>query len=156
MLLTFRSHMHTSDVTNMLIIFFWIKLPLKLPNFLIIQKRDRHFSVTGFAQMLKPNTFEGAHYKRWRQRCILWFTSMHCFFIVEPRPFGPHTAEDEQQFINADNTFKGAMISVLGESVVDTYVTMSTGKEMWDALEAQYGASYAGSELYVMEQFHDY
>ena len=65
MLLTFRSHMHTSDVTNMLIIFFWIKLPLKLPNFLIIQKRDRHFSVTGFAQMLKPNTFEGAHYKMW-------------------------------------------------------------------------------------------
>ena len=27
---------------------------------------------------------------------------------------------------------------------------------MWDALEAKYGASDAGSELYVMEQFHDY
>ena len=108
----------------MLIIFFWIKLPLKLPNFLIIQKRDRYFSVTGFAQMSKPKTFEGAHYKRWRQRCILWFTSMHCFFVVEPRPLGPHTAEDEQQFINADNTFKGAMISVLGESIEDTYVTI--------------------------------
>jgi hypothetical protein len=27
---------------------------------------------------------------------------------------------------------------------------------MWDALEARYGASDAGSELYVMEQFHDY
>jgi len=34
MLITFRSHMHKYDVTNMLIIFFWIKLPLKLPNFL--------------------------------------------------------------------------------------------------------------------------
>ena len=34
MLITFRSHMHIYDVTNMLIIFFWIKLPLKLPNFL--------------------------------------------------------------------------------------------------------------------------
>ena len=48
------------------------------------------------------------------------------------------------------------MISVLGESIVDTYVMMSTGKEKWDALEAIYGASDAGSELYVMEQFHDY
>ena len=27
---------------------------------------------------------------------------------------------------------------------------------MWDALEAQYGVSDAGSELYVMEQFLDY
>ena len=106
--------------------------------------------------MLKPNTFEGAHYKRWRQRCILWFSSMHCFFVVEPRPLGPHTAEDEQRFIDADTTFKGATISVLGESIVDTYVTMSTGKEMWDALEVKYGASNAGSELYVMEQFYDY
>ena len=77
-------------------------------------------------------------------------------FIVEPRPLGPHTAEDEQWFIHADATFKGAMISILGESIVDTYVTMSTGKEIWDAQEAKYGASNAGSELYVMEQFHDY
>jgi hypothetical protein len=27
---------------------------------------------------------------------------------------------------------------------------------MWDALEACYGISDAGSELYVMEQFYDY
>jgi hypothetical protein len=27
---------------------------------------------------------------------------------------------------------------------------------MWDALEAKYGVSDAGSELYVMEQFHNY
>ena len=81
---------------------------------------------------------------------------MHCFFVIEPRPLGQHTVEDEQRFIDADTTFKGAMISVSRESIVDTYVTMSTGKEIWDALEAQYGASDAGSELYVMEQFHDY
>ena len=86
----------------------------------------------------------------------MWFTFMHCFFVVEPRPLGPHTAEDERRFIDANTTFKGAMISVLGESIVDTYVRMSTGKEMWDALEAKYGASDATSELYVMEQFHDY
>src|SRR5438105_13977609 len=31
-----------------------------------------------------------------------------------------------------------------------------TGQEMWEALEAKFGVSDAGSELYVMEQFHDY
>ena len=48
------------------------------------------------------------------------------------------------------------MISMLGDSIVDTYAMTTSGKEMWDALEAKYGASDAGSELYIMEQFHDY
>jgi hypothetical protein len=33
---------------------------------------------------------------------------------------------------------------------------LQISKEMWDALEAKYGVSDADSELYVMEQFHDY
>ena len=81
---------------------------------------------------------------------------MHCYFIVKPRPLGPHIAEDEQWFIDTDTTFNGAMNSMLGDSIVDTYVPTTSGKEMWDALEAKYGASDAGSELYIMEQFHDY
>jgi hypothetical protein len=47
-------------------------------------------------------------------------------------------------------------MSVLGDTIVNVYVPLQTGKEMWDALEAKYGVSDAGSELYVMEQFHDY
>ncbi|WVZ58553.1 hypothetical protein U9M48_008818, partial [Paspalum notatum var. saurae] len=30
------------------------------------------------------------------------------------------------------------------------------GKELWDALEAKFGASNAGSDLYIMESFHDF
>jgi hypothetical protein len=30
----------------------------------------------------------------------------------------------------------GAILGVLEDSIVDAYVTMSTGKEIWDALEA--------------------
>ena len=110
-----------------------------------------HFSVVGFVGMLKPNVFEGTHYKRWRQRCILWLTAMHCYFVAEPRSVGPHTPEEECVFQDADTTFKGAIISMLGDSIVDAYVTLQTGKEMWDTLEAKYGVSDAGSELYVME-----
>jgi hypothetical protein len=45
---------------------------------------------------------------------------------------------------------------VLGDTIVDAYVPLQSGKEMWDALEQRYGVSDAGSELYIMEQFHDY
>jgi hypothetical protein len=39
---------------------------------------------------------------------------------------------------------------------VDTYLRRKTEKDIWEALEAQYGSSDAGGELYVMEQFLDY
>jgi hypothetical protein len=39
---------------------------------------------------------------------------------------------------------------------VDTYLQRKTGKDIWEDLEAQYGASDASGELYVMEQFLDY
>ena len=45
---------------------------------------------------------------------------------------------------------------MLAENLVDTYIYLTTGKQMWDALEAQYGVSDSGSELYIMEQFLDY
>ena len=62
MLVTFKTHKHIYDVTNMIIlfnVFFWIKLLLTLPNILTIQKHDRQFLVVGFASMLKLNVFEG-------------------------------------------------------------------------------------------------
>jgi hypothetical protein len=42
------------------------------------------------------------------------------------------------------------------EHIVDTYMTFVGGKDMSDALDAKFGVSSAGNELYVMEQFYDY
>ena len=98
-----------------------------MPNFLTIQKPDRHFSVIGFVSMLKPNVFEGTHYKRC-QRCILWLTAMHCYFVAEPRSLGPHTPEEEHAFQHAYTTFKAAILSMLGDSIVDAYVPLQTVK----------------------------
>jgi hypothetical protein len=83
-------------------------------------------------------------------------TSMHCFFVVGPRAVGPHTPEEDNAFHDADVRFREGLQSVLGDTIVDAYVPLQSGKEMWDALEQRYGVSDAGSELYIMEQFHDY
>jgi hypothetical protein len=55
-----------------------------------------------------------------------------------------------------DNLLQGAIICVLIDNLVNTYLQRKTGKDIWEALEAQYGASDAGGELYVIEQFLDY
>jgi hypothetical protein len=151
-----RSNMFMNFASDMLLLSIsWIKLLVNLAKFPTIQKRDRPFTSTGFASMLKPNVFYGTNYKRWRQRCILWMTSMHCFYVVEPRDVGLHTPEEDNVFHDADVRFRAGLLSVLGDTIVDAYVPLQSGKEMWDALQARYGASDVGSELYVMEQFHD-
>ena len=74
--------------------------------------------------MLKPNVFVGTHYKRLRQRCILWLTAMHCYFVAKPRVVGPHTPDEDRAFQHANGMFKAAILSVLGDSIVDAYVPL--------------------------------
>ena len=45
---------------------------------------------------------------------------------------------------------------MIGEKLVDAYLHMRDAKNLWGALEAKFGATDAGSEMYAMEQFHDY
>ena len=55
-----------------------------------------------------------------------------------------------------DTLFKAALLSVLDDSIMDSYMSFDSGKDMWAALEAMFEPSGAGNELYVMEQFCDY
>ncbi|KAF8702156.1 hypothetical protein HU200_033083 [Digitaria exilis] len=55
-----------------------------------------------------------------------------------------------------DNLFRGCILGVIAPHLINPLLKKKSGKEMWDALDAQYGVSDAGSELYLMEQFLDY
>ena len=48
------------------------------------------------------------------------------------------------------------MISALHSKYEKNYISCTSDKELWDALEAKFGVSDIGSELYLMEQLYDY
>jgi hypothetical protein len=48
------------------------------------------------------------------------------------------------------------VISALHNKYEKSYISCASGKELWDALEAKFGVSDVGSELYLMEQLYDY
>jgi hypothetical protein len=81
------THMHIHVVTY-IAVSFWIKLKLKMPICPTIQKSDvRHFSVSGFAAVLKPSgPFEGTFYKRWHSKIILCLTVMNCYHAAQGKP----------------------------------------------------------------------
>ena len=80
--------------------------------------------------------FEGIHYKRWRVRAVLWFQTMSCYDATLGKPEGEQDAQQAQAFQKMDTLFKAALLSVLGENIVDAYASIDNGKDMWDALEA--------------------
>ena len=81
---------------------------------------------------------------------------MSCYNAIQGKPEGELTPVQEEAFQKTDTLFRAALISVLGDNIVDSYMSLGSGKDMWAALEAKFGASDVGSELYVMEQFYDY
>jgi hypothetical protein len=71
----------------------------------------------------------------------------------KPEQFTP---EEEQKFAAADNLLRGAIISDLHSKYKDNYIVCMIGKQLWDALDAQFGVSDASSVLYIMEQLYNY
>ena len=109
------------------------------------------FSPSGFAAALKPSPFTGSHFKRWQNKTLLWLTAMGVHRVADGTPRGPLTPDEDKAFGDATVIFVGAVLSVLGDKLVDAYLHIRNGKELWDALDAKFGAADAGGELYAME-----
>jgi len=81
---------------------------------------------------------------------------MQCYAATKGKPEGDLEPAQQEAFERIDTMFKSALLGIIDDSIVDPYMSLDNGKDMWAALEAKFGASDAGSELYVMEQFYDY
>jgi hypothetical protein len=53
-------------------------------------------------------------------------------------------------FDGVDNLFRGAVIGALANKYVNSYLTCTSAKELWDTLDEKFGVSDAGSELYII------
>jgi hypothetical protein len=86
---------------------------------------------------------------------ILWLTAMNCYHAAQGKP-EQFTPEEEIMFNVADNLFQGTVIGALANKYVNSYLTCTSAKELWDALDEKFGVSDAGIGLYIMEQLFDY
>jgi hypothetical protein len=69
-----------------------------------------------------PPPFEGVSFKRWHARIILCLTTMRCFDATNDKHEGEITPLEENFFEEADTLSRGAIISVLHENIVDSYL----------------------------------
>jgi hypothetical protein len=81
---------------------------------------------------------------------------MNVFWVSEGKTEVKLTPEKEKAYSEANTIFYGAVVGVLIETLQDTYIRYKTAKEMCDTLNTEYGGSDVGTELYIIEQYHDY
>jgi hypothetical protein len=81
---------------------------------------------------------------------------MNVFWVSEGKPEGELSPEKEKEYSEANTIFCGAVVGVLAKTLQDTYLRYKTAKEMCDTLNTEYGGSDVGTELYIIEQYHDY
>jgi hypothetical protein len=77
--------------------------------------------------------------------------NLGCYSATLGRPEGDLSPAQEEAFQKVDTMFIGALFNILGDNIVDTYMSFDNGKDAWDVLEAKFGVSDAGTELYIME-----
>jgi hypothetical protein len=64
---------------------------------------------------------------------------MRCFFVSQGKPSKPpFSPEKEAKFEAVGCLFRGKLISILVDNIVDVYIHMHSGNDMWDALEAKF------------------
>ena len=71
--------------------------------------------------------------------------------VVKGKP-SQYTPKEESAFETSDNLFRGCLISILADNLVDTYIRLTTGKQMWDALEAHVDTNLRQTHLNALER----
>jgi hypothetical protein len=111
-----------------IMLIYRIKIIWKMSIILTIQKpKVRHFSVRGFAVVLKPDPFDGINFLIWKAKMELWLTAMSCFHAAEGKPVDL-PLEDEAKFRAEDNLFRGAVISAHDTKFQKSYISFLQGK----------------------------
>jgi hypothetical protein len=77
---------------------------------------------------------------------------MRCFDATKRKPKGEHPPVEEKASQDAYTLMRGSIINIIGKNIVESYLSISTGKDIWDVIHDKFGVSNACSEMYVMEQ----
>jgi hypothetical protein len=112
--------------------------------------------MAGFVDALRTTPFTSVHFKRWQLRVTLSVTNMGVFWVSNDKAEGQLTIEHGKPYEEANTLFVGVVIGVLADHPQDVYLHNKTSKDMWDDLNNNYGGSDGGTELYIIEQYHDY
>jgi len=123
----------------------------------------------------KPEKFTGANYKRWANQMRYWLTTLGLISAIDgTNPdsstgsdpvYGPHPPPSDSTSTSSTATLKPEeidyhcchrILSALADNLYDIYYEFKSAKELWDALEAEYGLDDAGILRFTSHSFNKF
>lgn len=119
------------------------------------------------SDVIKPEVFDGASFKRWQCKTRMWLTDLKLFWVVMSAV--PEAASDK-----ADDAAKAAaqaekakldeanqaclsrLLNVLSNRLFDVYSSFASAKGLWDELENKFSEVDNGNESFTTENYLNY
>ena len=117
---------------------------------------------------IKPEKFNGSFFRRWQSQVKYWLTTLGLFSAIElpdpksnTQPSSSSTGDTSSSPTSRtpqeiDFHCRHRILSALSDNLYDVYLPTKTAKDLWDALEVEYGMDDAGLDRFTISKFRKY
>ncbi|KAM0868351.1 hypothetical protein ACQ4PT_041378 [Festuca glaucescens] len=106
------------------------------------------------ADVMRPERFSGANFRRWQSRAKLWLNDLKLFWVISsPKPLPVESEDAVRHWDEANTSAIGRLLAVLSDTLFDTYRSYTVAAELWKELEDKYSATDYGNESFLVEKY---
>jgi hypothetical protein len=119
------------------------------------------------SDVIKPEAFDGASFKRWQIKTRMWLTDLKLFWVVTSAV--PQAASDDSEdaekaaalaekakWDEANEACLYRLLNVLSNRLFDVYSGFTSAKGLWTELENEFSEVGNGNESFTTENYLNY
>jgi hypothetical protein len=122
---------------------------MSLISLILQQSRKPIRIMASSSDVIKPEAFDGASFKRWQIKTLMWLTDLKLFWVVTSAV--PQAASDDSddaakaaaltekvKWDEANETCLSRLLNVLSNRLFDVYSGFTSAKSLWTELENEF------------------
>ena len=118
----------------------------------------------------KPEKFSGLNFKRWQKQMRFWLTTLGLISVLEyqntsketststpqTETLAPTSSTPTKPTKDQDYLCLNRILSALSDTLYDIYCEFDSAKELWEALETEYGFDDVGAHRFSASSFYNF
>jgi hypothetical protein len=140
---------------------------MSLISLILQQSRKPICIMASGSDVIKPEAFDGASFKRWQIKTHMWLTDLKLFCVVASAV--PQAASDDfddaakaaalaeqAKWDEASEACLSRLLNVLSNRLFDVYSSFTSAKGLWTELENEFSEVDNGNESFTTENYLNY
>ncbi|XP_074373904.1 uncharacterized protein LOC141714273 [Apium graveolens] len=115
----------------------------------------------------KPEKFSGLNFKRWQKQMTFWLTTLGLMSVLEYESASKETSTPTETSTTTSSTPSkptkdqdylclNRILSALSDTLYDIYCEFDSAKELWEALETEYGFDDVDIHRFSASSFYNF